>query len=51
MNNNTVSSDDLEELHALLRLFLSDSMNKVNHIHDHHFFRSFHLRPVLPLRP
>ena len=28
--NNTVSSADLEELHTLLRLFLSDSMNKVN---------------------
>ena len=32
MNNNTVPSDDLAELHFLLNLFLSDSMNKVNHI-------------------
>ena len=28
--NETISSADLEELHTLIRIFLSDSMNKVN---------------------
>ena len=27
--NKTVSKSDMEELHSLLHLFLSDSMNKV----------------------
>ena len=30
--NETISSADLEELHTLIRIFLSDSMNKVNTI-------------------